>query len=41
MITSPEEFKQKLLEIQNEKIAFTTLPSSEPRFIINADTRKF
>lgn len=40
MITSPEEFKQKLLEIQNEKIAFTTLPSSEPRFIINADTRE-
>lgn len=40
MITSPEEFKQKLLEIQNEKITFTTLPSSEPRFIINADTRE-
>lgn len=41
MMTDASEFRQRLLEIQNssEHITFTTLPSDEPRFIIDANSR--
>lgn len=40
MITNPQEFKDKLLEIQNNtSIALVYLPSDEPRFIIDANSR--
>lgn len=40
MITNPQEFKDKLLEIQNNtNIALVYLPSDEPRFIIDANSR--
>ena len=40
MITSPEEFRQRLLDIQNSvDVVYTTLPSDEPRFIIDANSR--
>lgn len=40
MITSPEEFRQQLLDIQNSvDVVYTTLPSDEPRFIIDANSR--
>ena len=40
MITSPEEFRQRLLDIQNSvNVVYTTLPSDEPRFIIDANSR--
>lgn len=40
MITEPSEFRQQLLDIQNSvDVVYTTLPSDEPRFIINANTR--
>ncbi len=41
MITDPSEFKQRLKEIQNSaKITFAHLPSNEPRFIIDANSRE-
>ena len=41
MITEPSEFRQRLQEIQNSvKITFAHLPSNEPRFIIDANSRK-
>ena len=40
MVTEPSEFRQRLLEIQNSvDIVYTTLPSDEPRFIIDANSR--
>ena len=40
MITSPEEFRQRLLDIQNSvNVVYSTLPSDEPRFIIDANSR--
>lgn len=40
MITSADEFRQRLLEIQNNtKITNTTLPSTEQRFLVDANTR--
>lgn len=40
MITSPEEYRKRLQEIQDgTEISFTTLPSSEPRCVIDADSR--
>lgn len=41
MITSVNEFKQRLQEIQqNSTAVFTTLPSNEPRIIIDANSRE-
>ena len=41
MITEPSEFRQKLQEIQNSaNVTFTHLPSNEPRFIIDANSRE-
>ena len=41
MITEPSEFRQRLQEIQNSvKITFAHLPSHEPRFIIDANSRE-
>lgn len=41
MITSVTEFKQRLQEIQqNSPVVFTTLPSNEPRVIIDANSRE-
>ena len=41
MITSVNEFKQRLQEIQwNSSAVFTTLPSNEPRIIIDANSRE-
>ena len=41
MITDPSEFRQRLQEIQNSaNVTFTHLPSNEPRFIIDANSRK-
>lgn len=41
MITNVNEFKQRLQEIQqNSTAVFTTLPSSEPRIIIDANSRE-
>ena len=41
MITEPSEFRQRLQEIQNSvNVIFTHLPSNEPRFIIDANSRK-
>ena len=41
MITEPSEFRQRLQEIQNSvKVTFTHLPSNEPRFIIDANSRE-
>ena len=41
MITDPSEFRQKLQEIQNSaNVTFTHLPSNEPRFIIDANSRE-
>lgn len=41
MITSVTEFKQRLQEIQqNSPVVFTTLPSNEPRVIIDANLRE-
>ena len=41
MITEPSEFRQRLQEIQNSvKITFAHLPSNEPRFIIDANSRE-
>lgn len=41
MITEPYEFRQRLQEIQNSvKITFAHLPSNEPRFIIDANSRE-
>lgn len=40
MVTEPSEFRQRLLEIQNSvDVVYTTLPSDEPRFIIDANSR--
>lgn len=40
MVTEPEEFRQRLQEIQaSTTVTYSTLPSDEPRFIINANTR--
>lgn len=40
MITEPSEFRQLLLDIQNSvDVIYTTLPSDEPRFIIDANSR--
>lgn len=40
MITDPEEFRQQLLDIQNSvNVVYSTLPSDEPRFIIDANSR--
>ena len=40
MVTEPSEFRQQLLEIQNStEVTYTTLPSDEPRFIIDANSR--
>lgn len=40
MITEPSEFRQRLLEIQDStEVTYTTLPSDEPRFIIDANSR--
>lgn len=40
MVTEPSEFRQRLLEIQNSvDVVYTTLPSNEPRFIIDANSR--
>lgn len=40
MVTSPEDFRQQLLDIQNSvDVVYTTLPSDEPRFIIDANSR--
>ena len=40
MITDANEFKQRLKEIQdNTTVTFTTLPSNEPRFIIDLNSR--
>lgn len=40
MITSADEFRQQFLDIQNNTSrVFTSLPSTEQRFIINANTR--
>ena len=40
MITEPSEFRQQLLDIQNSvDVVYTTLPSDEPRFIIDANSR--
>ena len=41
MITEPSEFRQRLQEIQNSaNVTFTHLPSNEPRFIIDANSRE-
>ena len=41
MITSVSEFKQRLQSIQqNSSVVYTTLPSSEPRLIIDANSRE-
>ena len=41
MITSASEFKQRLQDIQqNSSAIFTTLPSNEPRIIIDANSRE-
>lgn len=41
MITEPSEFRQRLQEIQNSvKVTFAHLPSNEPRFIIDANSRE-
>ena len=41
MITNVNEFKQRLQEIQqNSTAVFTTLPSNEPRIIIDANSRE-
>ena len=41
MITETSEFRQRLQEIQNSvKITFAHLPSNEPRFIIDANSRE-
>lgn len=40
MVTEPNEFIQKLQELQDStEVTYTTLPSDEPRFIIDANTR--
>lgn len=41
MMTDALEFRQRLLEIQNasKSTTFTTLPSDEPRFIIDINSR--
>ena len=40
MITTAEEFKQALLDIQQgTTVVHTTLPATEPRVPINLDTR--
>ena len=40
MVTDPEEFRQRLLDIQNSvNVEYTRLPLNEPHFIINANTR--
>lgn len=41
MITDVSEFKQRLQSIQqNSSVVYTTLPSSEPRLIIDANSRE-
>ena len=41
MITDPLEFRQRLQEIQNSvEVTYAYLPSNEPRFIIDANSRK-
>lgn len=41
MITTSEEYKARLLEIQNiQTVNRMIIPEDEPRFIINANTRK-
>ena len=41
MITSTSEFKQRLLEIQQSStVTYTTLPSNEPRLIVDANSRE-
>lgn len=41
MITNVSEFKQRLQSIQqNSSIVYTTLPSSEPRLVIDANSRE-
>ena len=40
MVTEPNEFIQKLQELQDStEVTYTTLPSDEPRFIIDANSR--
>lgn len=40
MITEPNEFMQKLQELQDSSsVTYSTLPSNEPRFIIDANSR--
>lgn len=40
MTTEPEEFRQRLLDIQNSvDVVYSTLPSDEPRFIIDTNSR--
>ena len=41
MITEPSEFRQRLQEIQNSvEVTYAHLPSNEPRFIIDANSRE-
>ena len=41
MITDPLEFRQRLQEIQNSvEVTYAYLPSNEPRFIIDTNSRK-
>ena len=40
MITQPEEYKQRLLDIQNStEVSYTTIPSEEPKFKIDLKNR--
>ena len=40
MVTEPSEFRQRLLDIQNSvDVVYSTLPSDEPRFIIDTNSR--
>ena len=40
MITEPNEFMQRLQELQDSSsVTYSTLPSNEPRFIIDANSR--
>lgn len=40
MVTETEEFRQRLLDIQNSvNVVYSTLPSDEPKFIIDANSR--
>ena len=40
MITQPEEYRQRLLDIQNStEVSYTTIPSEEPKFKIDLKNR--